>query len=178
VATTATTSGEAEAGEAAAARGQTETCAACLGGGAVRCARPRIGTVSDTRTAACLASRPLAAWPLLWSWSGVRGLEPEDRRVAGCRLGAGTPVARWSVVRGSPSVGIPQSIRYEGYEVTGNLVLSFRPIGCKVRAQSSDLLPRTVPPRARKDKVLRNSYHGSGPPRNGLGPPRVEAGPP
>jgi hypothetical protein len=35
-----------------------------------------------------------------------------------------------------------------------------------------------VPPRARKDEVLRNSYHGSGPPRDGLGPPRVEAGPP
>jgi hypothetical protein len=35
-----------------------------------------------------------------------------------------------------------------------------------------------VPPRARKDEVPRNSYHGPGPPRDGLGPPRVEAGPP
>jgi hypothetical protein len=34
-----------------------------------------------------------------------------------------------------------------------------------------------VPPRARKDKVLRDSYHGLGPPRDGLGPPRVETGP-
>jgi hypothetical protein len=35
-----------------------------------------------------------------------------------------------------------------------------------------------VPPRAHKDEVLRNSYHGPGPPRDGLGPPRVEAEPP
>jgi hypothetical protein len=35
-----------------------------------------------------------------------------------------------------------------------------------------------VPPRARKDEVLRNSYHGPRPPWDGLGPPRVEAEPP
>jgi hypothetical protein len=35
-----------------------------------------------------------------------------------------------------------------------------------------------VPPRARKDEMLRNSYHGSGPPRDSFGPTRVEAGPP
>jgi hypothetical protein len=32
-------------------------------------------------------------------------------------------------------------------------------------------------PRAHKDEVLRNSYHGPEPPWDGLGPPHVEAGP-
>jgi hypothetical protein len=43
---------------------------------------------------------------------------------------------------------------------------------------SPHVLAGPVPPRARMDEVLRNSYHGPGPQRDGLGPPRVEAGPP
>jgi hypothetical protein len=43
---------------------------------------------------------------------------------------------------------------------------------------SPHVLAGPVPPRARKDEVLRNIYHRPGPPWDGLGPPCVEAGSP